>query len=377
MPSIKKRPDGVWRARYRDTAGKEHARHFSRKVDAQAWLDGVTAAVQTGTYVDPGKSRITLGEWAERWYSAQLQLKESTRVRYGGLLRVHILPAWSSVRLVDVSHADVSSWVQGIVAGGSSPATARQAHRVFSLVCDLAVRDGRLPRNPATGVRLPRVQPTEKVFLNHDQVDALAVAASRVSGRETDGRVVRTLAFTGMRWGELAALRIRRLDLMRRRLEIAESVTEVGGRAVWGTPKTHATRVIAVPRSLVDDLAAEVAGRGPDELVFTAPKGGLLLLRNWRAKVFVPAIKQAELEGLTVHGLRHTAASLAASAGASVRHVQALLGHASPVLTLSTYQHLFDDDLDAVADRLDAAAEAARIARADQVRTEATVTRLG
>ncbi|WP_328296227.1 tyrosine-type recombinase/integrase [Kineococcus sp. NBC_00420] len=123
-------------------------------------------------------------------------------------------------------------------------------------------------------------------------------------------------------------------------------------------------------------MAAEVAGKGPDDLVFTAPRGGLLLLRNWRAKVFKHAIKKAGLEGLTPHGLRHTAASLAASAGASVRHVQALLGHASPVLTLSTYQHLFDDDLDAVADRLDAAAEAARIARADQLRTEATVSRL-
>lgn len=376
MASVKRRPDGVWRARYRDAVGKEHAKHFSRRVDAQGWLDSVNAAVQTGTYVDPEKSRVTVGAWAERWYAGQLQLKESTRARYGSLLRVHILPTWSTVKLLDVSHAEVSGWVQRIAAGGSSPATARQAHRVFALILDLAVRDGRLPRNPAKGVRLPRVQPTEKVFLNHDQVDALAVAASEVSGRPTDGRVVRTLAFTGMRWGELAALRIRRLDLMRRRLEIAESVTEVGGRAVWGTPKTHATRVIAVPRSLVDDLAAEVAGRGPDELVFTAPKGGLLLLRNWRAKVFVPAIKQAELEGLTPHGLRHTAASLAASAGASVRHVQALLGHASPVLTLSTYQHLFDDDLDAVADRLDAAAEAARTARADQVRTEGEVRHL-
>ena len=376
MASIAKRPDGRWRARYRDVAGKEHSKHFSRKIDAQAWLDTVTAAVQTGAYVDPEKSRVTVGAWAERWYAGQLQLKESTRVRYGGLLRVHILPAWSSVKLVDVSHVDVSAWVQQIAAGGSSPATARQAHRVFSLILDLAVRDGRLPRNPATGVRLPRVQPKEKIFLDHDQVEALALAASEVSGRATDGRVVRTLAYTGMRWGEMAALRVRRLDLMRRRLEIAESVTEVSGRAVWGTPKTHATRVIAVPRSLIDELAAEVAGKGPDELVFTAPMGGLLLLRNWRAKVFVPAIKQAGLDGLTPHGLRHTAASLAASAGASVRHVQALLGHASPVLTLSTYQHLFDDDLDAVADRLDAAAEAARIARADQVRTEATVISL-
>ena len=136
------------------------------------------------------------------------------------------------------------------------------------------------------------------------------------------------------------------------------------------------SRVIAVSRSHVDEPAAEVAGKGPDDLVFTAPRGGLLLLRNRRANVFEHAIEQAELDALTPRVRRHTAASLATPAGASVRHVQAPPGHASPVLTLSTYQHLVDDDLDAVADRLDAVAEAARIARADQVRTAATVVSL-
>ncbi|MBB2900497.1 integrase [Kineococcus radiotolerans] len=376
MASIAKRPDGSWRARYRGPDGKERSKHFGRKLDAQRWLDSVASQVVTGSWTDPERSRITLATWSDQWLAGQLQLKESTRVRYGTLLRVHVLPTWGTVKLTDVSHTEVSAWVQRIAAGGSSASTVRQAHRVLSLILDVAVRDGRLPKNPASGVRLPRAHVPERVFLTHDQVDALAQAACQVGGTG-DGLVVRTLAYTGLRWGELAALRVGRLDLMRRRLEVAEAVTEVGGRAVWGTPKTHATRVIAVPRSLVDDLAAQVAGRAPTDLAFTAPRGGVLLLRNWRRNVFVPAIRDAGLEGLTVHGLRHTAASLAASAGASVRHVQAMLGHASPVLTLSTYQHLFDDDLDAVADRLDAAADRARQDRADQVRTSASVTQLG
>jgi hypothetical protein len=70
MASITKRPDGRWRARYRDAKGKEHARHFSRKVDAQAWLDTVTTAVQIETYVDPNKGRLTIGDWARRWLDA-------------------------------------------------------------------------------------------------------------------------------------------------------------------------------------------------------------------------------------------------------------------------------------------------------------------
>ena len=67
MANIQKRPNGTWRARYRDSAGKEHARHFARRVDAQAWLDGVTTAVQTGAYVDPVRARKTVGELSEQW----------------------------------------------------------------------------------------------------------------------------------------------------------------------------------------------------------------------------------------------------------------------------------------------------------------------
>ncbi|MGH3601090.1 MAG: hypothetical protein ACRDQH_12595, partial [Pseudonocardiaceae bacterium] len=88
MASISKRPDGRWRARYRDDAGREHARHFGRKVDAQRWLDGVTASVVTATYVDPDRSRITVGEWAAVWLSGKVNLKASTKARYEGILRV-------------------------------------------------------------------------------------------------------------------------------------------------------------------------------------------------------------------------------------------------------------------------------------------------
>jgi integrase len=112
----------------------------------------------------------------------------------------------------------------------------------------------------------------------------------------------------------------------------------------------------------------------PDELLFTGPGGGMLRVGNFRRRVFDEAARQVGLEGLTPHDLRHTAASLAVSAGANVKAVQRLLGHASAAMTLDVYSGLFDDDLDAVADRLD---EAAVRARADSVRTDRTVTYLG
>jgi hypothetical protein len=72
VASISKRADGKWRARYRDGAGKEHARHFSRRTDAQRWLDEVTAAIVTGQYVDPRAGRVTFKAYAEQWRASQV-----------------------------------------------------------------------------------------------------------------------------------------------------------------------------------------------------------------------------------------------------------------------------------------------------------------
>ncbi len=257
VASVAKRPDGQYRARYRDAAGKEHARSFRRKVDAQQWLDTITAAVQTGSYVDPGLARITVGEWAGRWLDGQAHLKSSTAERYRGILSVHVLPRWAPVRLADVAHSDVQAWVSQL-GRTAAPATVRKNFRVLSLILALAVKDGRLARNPADGVNLPRVTVAERRYLSHGQVLRLASDAGEYR------LVVLMLAYTGLRFGELAALRVGRLDLMRRRAVIAESVTEVGGVQHWGTPKGHERREVPIPRSLVDELAGHVAGRTPD-----------------------------------------------------------------------------------------------------------------
>jgi integrase len=125
-------------------------------------------------------------------------------------------------------------------------------------------RSRRLASNPAEGVTLPRVTPAEKRYLRAEQVAALADAAG-------PGRlIVLVLAYTGLRWGELAALRVSSVDLMRRRLHIAESMTELSdGRLDWGLPKSHERRWVPVPRFLVDELAEHITGKAPDDLVCT------------------------------------------------------------------------------------------------------------
>ena len=362
MGNIQKRENGQWRARYRDPSGRERARHFDRKVDAERWLVAIESTKHRGEWVDPAMSRITVGDWSTRWLQGQSQLKPQTRHRYRNIMRVQILPEWERVRLSAITHAHVVAWVAKLVADGYAGSTVRQVHRVFSLMLDLAVRDGRLPRNPATGVRLPRAAKGEPVFLTHTQVEQLARGCP---GYEL---FVRVLAYTGMRWGEATAVRVRRVDLVKRRIEVVHTAVELNGEMTYGTPKTHQRRSVPVPRSLVDALARHIAGKGPDDLVFTTPRGDVMRNHNFRSRVFVPAARQIGLPGLTPHDLRHTAASLAVQAAATVKAVQRMLGHASAAMTLDVYAGLFNDDLDAVADRLDAAAA---LARADYLRTEA------
>jgi integrase len=161
----------------------------------------------------------------------------------------------------------------------------------------------------------------------------------------------------------MAALRVCDFDMLRRRVNVSRSVTESGG-LVWSTPKSWERRSVPFPAVLADELAALMVGKSRDELVFTDMRGGVLRNSNWRARVFAPAVAKsqkadASFPSITPHDLRHTAASLAVSAGANVKAVQRMLGHAKASMTLDTYADLFDADLDEVADRLDAAIRSA------------------
>ncbi len=130
------------------------------------------------------------------------------------------------------------------------------------------------------------------------------------------------------------------------------------------TPKTWERRSVPFPAELADELAALMVGKARDALVFNDMRGGVLRNSNWRARVFEPAVRKCQAADttfptITPHDLRHTAASLAVSAGANVKAVQRMLGHAKASMTLDVYADLFDEDLDGVADRLNAAIKSA------------------
>lgn len=362
MASIERRQQTAggkitWRAHYRDPEGKQRSKTFGRRIDAQRYLVTVESAILVSAYIDPARSTLTVGSMIDEWLAGKINLKPSTRARYESAVEVHVRPRWGTTPLSKVTHADVQAWLASMVATGLSSASVRKAHGVFNGVLTRAVRDKRIPSNPADGVDLPRIVERKRRYLTAAEVTTLAEAAGR------HRLAILVLSYGGLRWSELAALRVGRVDLLRRRLRIAEAMVEVNrGRIEWGTPKSHESRSVPLPRFLVDELATHLAGRPADALVFTSPAGGPLRNRNARRDWFDHAAEKAGAAGLTPHELRHTAASLAVSAGANVKAVQRMLGHASAALTLDRYADLFDDDLNAVAERLDAVGRAAGVA---------------
>ncbi len=254
-----------------------------------------------------------------------------------------------------------------LVAGGLSAKRARKAHQVLSQVLASAVDGGRLPRNVAAGMKLPKVQRREMHFLTAAQVEALAAAIA-----PPYGVLVRFAAYTGLRPCEFVALKVRRLDLLHGTVRVAEAAPEVAGHLEWGGVKTHEARTVRLPRSVADELGAYLLDRphGPDDLVFTAPRGGPLRETKFVPGRFKPAVRAANQaiakldpqhrpaplpEDLRLYDLRHTAASLMIREGASIKAVQKQLGHSTASITLDVYGHLFPDELEAVAGRLERA----------------------
>jgi integrase len=354
-----------YKVRLRKPDGTAYGKTFRLLKDAQAWERAQLDTRDRGVWIDPAAGKLTIGAWAQTWRAGRSHLKPHSLANIDGVLNSRILPRWGAVALKDVRRSDIESWLSEIRAEGRSASLVRQCFFAMKAMLDAAVADGRIAKNPAAGVKLPPIRKADKRYLSPQQVAALADACGECA------TLVNLLAFTGLRWAEVAGLRVRHVDLLRGRLKVVEQLVDVRGTLVAGTPKSHAQRSVVVPRFLRDALAEQCAHKALDDLVFTSPEGGPLRAGNFRRRIFDRAAASVGLDGLTPHELRHTAASLMIASGATVKAVQAALGHASATLTLDTYADLFPDELDAVADRLDA------VARAVESTPRADVVELG
>lgn len=273
-------------------------------------------------------------------------MKPTTRARHDGVA-LHVLPRWGDVPLFRIEHGEIQAWL----ASRAGPArtvggSVRRAHGVLSGILGLAVRDRRLPTNPALGADLPPLREGRRRYLTARQDDELADEAG-------DGRLpVLVLAYRDLRWSELAALCVRHVDLLRRRLDISEAVTEISGsQLVRGTPSSTIAGRYRCRGSWSTTSPWPWPARAATISPFPAPGAASCATAPARRAWFDRAATAIGEPGLTPHELRHTAASLAMSAGANVKVVQRMPGHASAAMTLDRYADLFDDDLDALADR--------------------------
>ncbi|MBY0388860.1 MAG: site-specific integrase [Mycobacterium pseudokansasii] len=342
-----------WRVRWVDDSGTEHTRVFERRPDAQAHLDGLTADIQQGTYIDPRKNAETFGSVAEQWFATKGHRKPKTVAGYRSILDTQVLPKWGEVPLKQIDYQAYSTWLGGLAVDGSQRGTAlsasriTQAHQLVGAVLKYAQRTGKVAKNVALEIKrcedLPQQTERERRYLSHAELLRLARATERF---ET---LTLVLGYCGLRFGEAAALR--RKHVGDRELTIRASATHVTGQGiVESSTKTRRARQVPVPGPVWGRLKNELPD-DPNALVFPRRRGGLLPIEEYR-RAFDKACAEVGIEGLVPHGLRHTTASLAISAGANVKVVQRMLGHATAAMTLDLYGHLLDDDLSAVAKAL-------------------------
>ncbi|TQN44419.1 site-specific recombinase XerD [Blastococcus colisei] len=363
MASIARRPDGTYRPRYRDENGKEHARHFKRKVDAQRWLDEQTAALVRGDWVDPKRGRSTFRAYVETWLPAQ-PLRDSSRRAYDSYLRNHLLPAFGDKRLSAVTRTQVLAFRRGLEAK-LSPTTSRQMMALLAGIFADAVEDGFLAKSPCRDTVPPRPHREKVVPLMVEQVAALVDAAP-----DRYRALVVLGAGCGLRLGEALGLKVNRVRFLERELDVVEQLTLVpGAPPKLAPPKTRGSiRTVPLADVVASALAEHLAGfpAGPDDLVFRSRTGGPIWANTFNNSVWQPLRKRAGLPTARFHDLRHFTASALIRYGESVKTVAHILGHADETETLRTYSHLWPD-----ADtRTRAAVDAAFAPSADSVRTE-------
>ena len=342
-----------YRVRYRTPDNRQtDKRGFTTKRDAERFANKVEVDKMRGEYVAPSNARMTLGELGPAWLERQRgRLKPSSYATVETAWRTRIEPRWGTVALGDIRPTSVQHWLSELGRGtpDSKPigaAALKRMHYVLSRILGDAVRDNLIAKNPAAGVQLPRPARKRPVFLTHQQVGALAAAAAEHEA------LVLLLAYTGLRWGEAIGLRVSDLDMLRRRASISENAVQSGAQIHVGTPKAHKQRTVPLPEFLLTYLARQCEGRGRDDLLFPGDDSGHLRRPHPESGWFAKAVAESNIPRTTPHDLRHTAASLAVSAGANVKAVQKMLGHASAAMTLDIYADLFDDDLEAVATAL-------------------------
>lgn len=337
MASVKQRSNGSWRARFRDADGREHARHFRLRRDAQRWLDEVTASVVTGMYVDPRAGTALWDDWVAAWVARQAWARGTVEAAETALYSV----PWRRRPIGQVKPSDVQSWVSGETKRGLAASTMRTRLNYVQMAFRAAMLDKVIAESPASTVKPPRVRRADAAMEILSLEQTVRVLAEAAEFRP----FVEVCLFAGLRLGEAAGLQLGDVNFLGRSIQVRRQVqgSSIATTSVV-TPKYGSERTVYVPGELTASLSAHVARYSitdPGEHLFRTPVGHLFQRNNageeWRG-----IRKRAGLpDSMTLHTLRHTFASNLIASGCDVVTVQRALGHSQPSITLNVYSHLW------------------------------------
>ncbi|AGU14648.1 hypothetical protein CARG_02430 [Corynebacterium argentoratense DSM 44202] len=339
-----------WRVRYTTPDGKRHAkRGFKTKASAQAWV------AQNFQEIENGKlhTTTTAPTISELWGQyKRLELKYLAPTSQQSLetcYRVHVKPRWGEFPADTITRPDLTEWVYTLASKRSASLVQRAVSLVHKLL-NYAKEGGHIDVNHAARLPLPPKRAKAATPLTGEQLIRLADNAGRYRS------LLLFMGTTGARLGECAALTPSDIDEKHARATISKSISYIGAKPVLGTTKTGRVRRVAIPAPTLAAVLESIGDKGSNEFIWERPQGGPVTnpgKRGWWSKAIKESQKQdPTFPRLSMHDLRHTAASLMIQAGCSVLVVQRQLGHSSAKMTLDVYSHLFDSDLDAVADLL-------------------------
>ena len=350
MASIRTTTSGGFQVRYRDPNGRQRARNFTRKTDATRFAAAVETDKVRGDWTDPRLGKVTFGEWADEWLGQLSHLKPKTRLDYEVTLRRHVLPLLETAPIATIDRPAMKRFVSDLVTGGARTDVVRISVQIARHVLGVAVDAGALKANPATALRLARPRKAEQLFLTPEQVQAFAEAI----GGPYD-TLVRFAAYTGLRAGEIGALRVKRIDFLRGRVEVAESVSDVAGRLVVGPTKTYANRHVPLPPLLRDELAATSPSVAPNARAWCSPRH--------RVGLFATGTSTEQSSSLPYGPPGFPIASdfmisgivrgLCIASTADPYAVMRRMGHSSITVTYDTYGHMFPERDAEITDRLE------------------------
>lgn len=348
MPAFRKLPSGKWQATVRHPSGKRFTKTDPLRRVVADWAAEVEQRIRRGDFVDPAAGKLRLGEWWERWQTTRT-VERATELKNVSQWRSHVEPAFGAWPLATITSWEVEAWVARMVRDKVGAETVAASLRLLTQLLDAAVRHRLIATNPAAVVSAPTPPKHVDRFLSHDEADQLVACFEG-----TDRVFVELLLGTGLRWSEAAGLHVFRVELMRRQLVVVEVLQRDG--SIKGYPKSSAgQRTIPLTDHLVALLSEHLAGMPRKGLVFAGETGQPLSYTNWRRRVWVPGVLEANLSEPqpTPHDCRHTYGSWLADEGVPPHEIAALMGH-STLRATERYVHASEARMDRARKALDA-----------------------